>query len=612
MARLKFYKKLTATFLITLTGISLVFGAGTINGRITDNEGNPLPFASIVITHEIQNGQEVPVKTQIGTVTDAQGYYALPGVQEGTFQVEVIYLGYQSKVITVEISGDQTVTHDVSLDNKTVNLEEVVVTTQARGQMAAINDQLSSIAIKNVVATDRIQRNPDANAAEAIGRLPGISVTRSGGEANDIVIRGMAPQYNTVLLNGIEIPSNKGTSRNASLGGISQFSLQGIEVFKAITPDMDANTVSGAVNMQLKTAPNGFHGSVMAQGGYNNQNNDFSNYKLHGNISNRFLDNKLGFDLNINNERTNRSTQSLGASYAILTNDAPEGELEPMYLNTVSLQAVERINTRTSGSLVIDYRFSPRSRIEFSNFYSSSPTDRLTISKSHTPINESVSYNLNQNRGGHQRLYSGAIRGEHVLGIFLIDYSLAYSQSNLKDEVRQFGANNPNGYPGGSGTRPVRSLPLAEIIDMALDEETQANLREFGMGGPGNRTTDQLEEKQYDARLNLKIPFRLGDWFSGNIKFGGMYRHKDRVRDFDRFVYGGPPFHKLVSGIQTTPDGISWEIPWVDLNDRNAVSMEDMVGGRYDNFLGGRFNFGWYPDVNKMNQIFDWWEDITT
>jgi outer membrane receptor for ferrienterochelin and colicin len=431
MKKIMIHKKLVATVFMALSGVILTFATGTIEGRITDSEGTPLPFASIVITHEIQNGQEVPLGSQIGTVTDAQGYYALTGVREGTFKVEAIYLGYQSKVVTVEVSDDESVTSDVALDNKTVDLEEVIVTTQARGQMAAINDQLSSIAIKNVVATDRIQRNPDANAAEAIGRLPGISVTRSGGEANDIVIRGMAPQYNTVMLNGIEIPSNKGTSRNASLGGVSQFSLQGIEVFKAITPDMDANTVSGAVNMQLKAAPNGFHGSIMAQGGYNNQNNDFSNYKLHGNISNRFLDNKLGFDLNINNERTNRSTESMGSNYAILTNDAPEGEMEPMFLNTVSLQAVQRINTRTSGSLVIDYRFSPRSKIEFSNFYSSSPTDQLVISKSHTPINESVGYGLNQNRGGHQRLYTGSLRGEHTLGIIQIDYSLAYSQSNL-------------------------------------------------------------------------------------------------------------------------------------------------------------------------------------
>jgi len=519
----------------------MAYAAGTITGQVDDTDGNPLAFANVVITHKIVNGQEVALRTQIGTVTDLDGTYALTAVAEGTYVLEVIYLGYTSNKSTVTISGDELVTHNAVLENKTLDLEEVVITQQAKGQMAAINQQLSALAIKNVVAADRIQRNPDANAAEAIGRLPGVSITRSGGEANDVIIRGMSSQYNTVLLNGIEIPSNKGTSRNASLGGISQFSLQGIEVYKAITPDMDANTVSGAVNMQMKSAPEGFHGSAMLQGGYNDQNSDFSNYKFNANLSNRWFDNKLGVVLNVSNERTNRSTESMGSNYAIETADTAL-EFQPMFLNTVSLQSVERINKRTSGSLVIDYRFSPRSKIEFSNFYSSSPTDRLTISKSHNLLAQSVAYNLNQDRGGHSKLYSGTIKGEHVLGIFMIDYSLAYSQSDKTNEVRLYGVANPDGYAAGSGTQPNRLLPLPEIIDMARDEQTQENLREYGMGGPGSRQTDRLSEKQYDARLNIKVPIQAGDWLTGNVKFGGMYRNKDRLRDFNRFVYGGPPF----------------------------------------------------------------------
>lgn len=610
MAFRRFHKGLLALFAVGFMGLGMAYAAGTITGVVTDKEGAPLAFANVVITHQIINGQEVALRTQIGTVTDLDGAYALTGVDPGTYKLEVIYLGYQNTSFNITISGDETVTQDAVLENKSVDLEEVVITMQAKGQMAAINQQLSAIAIKNVVAADRIQRNPDANAAEAIGRLPGVSITRSGGEANDVIIRGMPSQYNTVLLNGIEIPSNKGESRNASLGGVSQFSLQGIEVFKAITPDMDANTVSGAVNMQMKSAPEGFHGNLMAQGGYNDQNSDFGNYKFNANLSNRWFDNKFGVDLNVSHESTNRSTQSMGANYAVETAD-PNLELQPMFLNTVSLQSVERINKRTSGSLVIDYRFSPRSKIEFSNFFSSSPTDRLTISKAHNLAAQSVAYGLNQDRGGHSRLYSGAVRGEHVLGIFHIDYSLAYSQSDRISEVRNYAVSNPLGYDQGSGTQTNRSLPLPEIIDMANDEETQANLREFGMGGPGNRNTDDLNEKQYDARLNIKVPFRLGDWLDGNIKFGGMYRQKDRLRDYNVYVYGGPPFHKLVSGIQTTPDGIKWEIPWAILNDQNAVSMENMVGGNIDEFLNGRYNFGWYPDVNKMDEIFNWWQDIT-
>ena len=604
-------QRLFFTLIFTFGGITLAFGAGTIKGNVTDTEGNPLAFANIVITHKIVNGQEEALRSQIGTVSDLNGDYALTAVPEGTFKLEVIYLGYQSNSVIIEVSGNNTYTHDLQLENKTMDLEEVVVTMQAKGQMAAINQQLASIAIKNVVAADRIQRNPDANAAESIGRLPGVSVTRSGGEANDVIIRGMDSQYNTVLLNGVEIPSNKGTSRNASLGGISQFSLQGVEVYKSITADMDANTVSGAVNMRLKTAASGFHGSIMAQSGYNAQNKDFGNYKFNANLSNRFFEDKLGIDLNASVERVNRSTDKLSAGYGIETNDAPIGEYEPMYLNSINLSDVSNIKNRASGSLVFDYRFSPRSKIEFSNFFSSNPSNGSSMSKSFNPVSGNVGYGANLNTGSENYLYTGSILGEHVLGIFHIDYGLAYSASNRYDENRSFGVSNPNGYDQGTGTRSFRSLPLEDVILTANDEETQSNLRDFGMGGPGSWTTDKLNEKQYDVRLNVKVPVRIGDVITGNVKVGGQYKFKDRSRDKDRYSGASPNWYKLITGSATTPDGIDWVVPWVILNERNAISMENMVGGQNTDFLGGAYDFGWYPDISMMNEVQQWWRDIT-
>ena len=586
----------------------VTFAQNTLSGRITNSEGEPMPSATIVITHSIENGVETLLKTQKGTTTDLNGFYILPGIGKGIFLVKAQFIGYEVNSFQVDFNNEKSIEikKDVILKNSTVDIKEVVVTSQAKGQMAAINQQLSSNTIKNVVSADRIRQNPDANAAESIGRLPGVSVTRSGGEANDVIIRGMPSQYNRVMLNGIELPSNKGEERNANLSGVSQNSLQGIEVFKAITPDMDANTVSGAVNMVMGTAPDGFHGSILAQGGYNNQNSDFGNYKFDLNLSNRFINSKLGIDFSITADRVNRSTQNMGAGYGIETADTTL-ELQPMYNYGVGLNSVEKINKRTSASLVVDYRFSQKSKIEFSNFYSSSPTEQIVISKAYSLKSQSVGYGINENKGGHNKLYSGALRGEHVIGIINIDYNLAYSTSDKNEEGRGNSVWNPAGFTPGTGTRENMSLPLASIINMANDEDPD----KFGMGGPGSNSTDKLKENQYNAALNFEIPFQIGEWFSGNVKFGGMYRYKNRNRDYNSFVYGGPPFHKLISGIQTTPDGIEWKIPWARINDRQEVSAADMVGGSIDNFLDGQFNFGWYPDVDKMNEVFDWWINMT-
>jgi len=444
MKSLKFIKTIAALMVFGIMGFTSVYGASALQGRITSSDGQPLAFASIAITHKVEGGQQIALKSPLGTVTDINGYYSIPSMPVGTFIAVATYVGYEKKAVEITIEANKTTTYDFVLENVRVDLEGVVVTAQAKGQMAAINQQLASTAIKNVVSTDRIQNNPDANAAESIGRLPGVSVTRSGGEASDIVIRGMAPEYNKVLLNGIEIPSNKGTSRNANLSGVSQSSLQGIEVYKSITPDMDANSVSGTVNMLLQAAPKGLHYSIMAQGGYNNQNADWKNYKFSGDVSNRFLEDKLGISFSANVERVNRSTQTLGANYLIETNNAPEGELEPMYLGSIGLNDISNIVHRSSGTLVFDYRFSPKSSIQFSNFYSYTPTDNSNMSKSFNP-KSGVGYNYNHAQGDGY-IYSGAVIGEHTLGIFEVDYGMAYSATNSHSKSISSSFFNPFGY----------------------------------------------------------------------------------------------------------------------------------------------------------------------
>ena len=401
-------KRILIIAVLFLASTTIAISQNSISGRITDDEGNPLQFANIVVTHSIINGTATPLKSQIGGISDLEGYYILPSVPNGKFDVQVIYIGYQVETFQVDLGGENRDVHqDVSMKSESQVLEEVVVSAQAKGQLAAINQQWSSTALTNVVASDRIRQNPDANAAEAVGRLPGITVSRSGGEASNIIIRGMPSEYNNVTLNGIELPSASGDSRSASLAGISQYSLQGVEVFKSITPDMDANAVAGSVNMQLRTAPDGFNSSIMVQGGYNAQNNDFRNYKMAANVSNRFFDNKFGVDLNISSERTNRSTQKLDAGYDWESGVRPDGESVPLYNTHIGLTNVERIVHRNSGTLVLDYKFSPKSSIEFSNFFTTNPHSGSVMSKTFLPTTAQVFYNVNQNIAGRTNMYSG-------------------------------------------------------------------------------------------------------------------------------------------------------------------------------------------------------------
>ena len=185
-------KKLRITLLFTFSCFFMTFGQNTLSGKVTDNQGEPLPFANIMVTHYFENGVKTPVKTQKGTTTDMEGKYVLTAIADGQFSIKVLYLGFEEKSFQIDFNGKVSeLTMNVVLESESESLEEIVVTSQVKGQMRAINQQLNAVSIVNVVSADRIQQNPDANAAEAIGRLPGVSVTRSGGEANGVIIRGM-------------------------------------------------------------------------------------------------------------------------------------------------------------------------------------------------------------------------------------------------------------------------------------------------------------------------------------------------------------------------------------------------------------------------------------
>jgi len=77
----------------------------------------------------------------------------------------------------------------------------------------------------------RLQENPDANAAEAIGRLPGVSLIRSGGEGTGVVIRGLDPKYSQITIDGIQVPSTNANNRSTDISGISQYVLQDFWLF---------------------------------------------------------------------------------------------------------------------------------------------------------------------------------------------------------------------------------------------------------------------------------------------------------------------------------------------------------------------------------------------
>ena len=81
--------------------------------------------------------------------------------------------------------------------------------------------------------TIKVNDLPEANAAEAVGRLPGVSLERSGGEGNKVIIRGMASKYTMVQIDGVNMTATGQDDRSTDLSMISPYMLEGIELTKS-------------------------------------------------------------------------------------------------------------------------------------------------------------------------------------------------------------------------------------------------------------------------------------------------------------------------------------------------------------------------------------------
>lgn len=131
--------------------------------------------------------------------------------------------------------------------------EEIVVVGQRLAQQRAIDARRDAEAIIDAVLADDIGRLADKNVAENVERLPGVSLRYDQGEGRYVSIRGVDGALNNVTVNGVDLGSPDGDTRQLPLDVIGGQLLSRVEVIKAVTPDMDAQAIGGSVNVELQS-----------------------------------------------------------------------------------------------------------------------------------------------------------------------------------------------------------------------------------------------------------------------------------------------------------------------------------------------------------------------
>ena len=263
MARL-----LASSILATAVAVP-VASAGTITGEVADSTGTRTLRGAEVTLVEINQSAEV----------GQDGSYRFTNIPAGTYTLRVRYPGAdeQSRVITV--SEDGTVAESFALaprgtDGDTAVMETVLVIGQQANLLSSIARQRASDTVETVLTRDAIGQFPDQNVAEALRRAPGINVLNDQGEGRFVSVRGLDPNLNSASINGNRVLATGGDERAVALDVIPSELIESIEIKKSLTPDMDADTIGGSIEINTTSAFDRKKDlfSVSYEGSYNDLN----------------------------------------------------------------------------------------------------------------------------------------------------------------------------------------------------------------------------------------------------------------------------------------------------------------------------------------------------
>lgn len=204
----------------------------------------------------LQNAVVTVQGTNRSAATDQQGQFDL-ALPAGTVTIEVSYPGLDSQTMTVVVGEGQSVVRDIRLTAALYKLDSFVVSGGEReGGAKAVALQRLAPNVKNVVASDSFGNVADGNVGDFMQQIAGVNANYVGADVRSITIRGVSESLNSVTMDGSRMasaPSN-GTDRTFEFEQISLGLIETIELTKAPTPDMDADSIGGSINLVTKSA----------------------------------------------------------------------------------------------------------------------------------------------------------------------------------------------------------------------------------------------------------------------------------------------------------------------------------------------------------------------
>ncbi|WP_333627631.1 TonB-dependent receptor domain-containing protein [Sphingobacterium siyangense] len=425
--------------------------ATKIKGKVLDGQtGEAIAGATVFLE---QRG--------LSTKTQLDGSFEFKGLSAGVDRVHIKHMAYAELIKEIEIQKENTPYFIFQLTSTEQTLMEVTIKGRRNGgddDPSARRLEKNASQIMNVVSARAIEISPDITVANVVQRVSGVSIERnSNGEGQYAILRGMDKRYNTTLVNGVKVPSPDNKYRYVPLDLFPSDMLERLEVYKSLTPNMEADAVGGVVNMVMKSAPTKLLLQANLATGYSQRyfNRDFgsfstggtsakSPYEQHGKnynataadfnkgaldytykkplpdlvgnltIGNRYLDDKLGVILGASYQNLHRGSRSIFYKSAVV------GVNPNAVITEQSDRQYDEQQQRLGLHNKIDYRFNPNHRVSFYQMYVNLNNMQLrdavnTIyNGQYDPsIGKAELTYVTRSRKTQQQIYNGTLQGDH-------------------------------------------------------------------------------------------------------------------------------------------------------------------------------------------------------
>jgi TonB-dependent receptor len=396
-------------------------GNGSIRGHITDSAGAVLQGAIVTLLPSGAN-----------TATDKQGDYVLVGLPAGHYTVNVSYVGFTAATKAIDVTSGTTLQVDLSLEVAGQSEQILVTADRARGEAEQINRERTADNIVQVLSAEVITSLPNANIADALGRLPSVTLERDEGEGKYVQIRGTEPRLSNVTIDGVNTPSPEGGVRQIKLDTLASDLVESVEINKTLQANMDADGIGGSVNLRTKTASDQPTVMVSAMGGYTPIIGGRGVDQFGATVGQRFgPDKKLGVLIGATYDWNGRGINDIEPSPTVTS-------LTPHY-DSIDLRDYMYYRTRWGLAGSSDYRLTSNSAITLRGFYS---TFRNWGQKWVYTLNDgdvpqaSIDWRRPDYAVGN--LVGG---GRHTMGVNWLTWDVSGSRSRMLQSGGQGGAN---------------------------------------------------------------------------------------------------------------------------------------------------------------------------